>query len=322
MERATILITRPVPPEANQRLSRYFSVRQAQEGEISTPQDLIAALVGCQGVLSLLTERFDEDVFRAAPELKIVANMAVGYDNIEVSAARRHGVIVTNTPGVLTETTADLAMALLLASARRITEGDRYVREGRFQRWGPLLFTGPEVHGRTLGILGMGRIGQATARRAHFGFGMKILAWSPPNYPVPDSTIPVERIPELGNLLPRVDFLSLHLPLNSETYHLIDQEKLALLKPSAVLINSARGPLVDEDALATALESRALFAAGLDVYENEPRVHPSLLDSPHAVLLPHIGSASVSTREKMALLAADNLIAVLQGRPPINLVQS
>ncbi len=318
MERATILITRPVPPEANRKLSRHFSVHQALEGEISTSQDLVKALTGCQGVLALLTERFDENLFRNTPDLKIVANMAVGYDNIDVPAARRHGVIVTNTPGVLTETTADLAMALLLASARRLAEGDRYVREGRFQRWGPLLFTGPEVHGRTLGILGMGRIGRATARRAHHGFGMKILAWAPPNYPVQKPGFPVELIPELDKVLPRVDFLSIHLPLTPETHHLLDREKLALLKPSAVLINSARGPLVDEEALASALESRTLFAAGLDVYEHEPKVHPSLLKSPHAVLLPHIGSASVSTREKMALLAAENLTAVLRGRPPIN----
>jgi glyoxylate reductase len=245
----------------------------------------------------------------AAPELKAIANVAVGYDNIDVVAAAERGIVVTNTPGVLTDTTADLAFALILASARRIVEGDRFVRDGRFRRWEIDLLCGHDVHHRTLGLIGLGRIGRAVARRAE-GFEMRVLLHDP----AAQGSTPLE------TLLVESDFVSLHVPLTSQTRHLIGARELARMKPTAFLVNTSRGPVVDESALADALEQGRIAGAGLDVFEREPAVEPRLLEMTNVVLLPHVGSASIATRERMCRMAAEDCIAVLEGRAPAHRV--
>ncbi len=252
-----------------------------------------------EGILCLFGDRVD---FDASPRLRVVSVMAVGYDNIDVAEATRRGILVTNTPGVLTETTADLAFALLMSVARRIVEGDGDVRAGRFRGWGPFDYLGQDVHGATLGIVGPGRIGKAVAKRAR-GFGMKVLFAD-------------RRKSSLARVLRASDFVSLHCPLTPQTRHLIGKRELAMMKKSAILINTTRGPVVDESALVRALRSGTIAGAGLDVYEREPRVPASLRRMKNVVLLPHIGSASRATRDAMASLAVDNLIAGLSGRRP------
>lgn len=312
-----VLVTRPVSEAALDRLRRSVrSLTVLAEDEARDRARLLAAVRDCHGAFTLLTERVDEELLAAAPNLRIVANMAVGYDNVDVEAATRRGVLVTNTPGVLTETTADLALALLLGAARRVAEGDRYLRAGRFDRWGPLMLLGREVTGRVLGIAGMGRIGTAVAERAHLGFGMEVIYWNRSERPQVDERLGARRV-DKQELLRRSDFLSLHLPLEEETRHFLDADALARMKPTAVLVNTSRGPLVDEAALAQALTSGTIWSAGLDVFEEEPKVHPALLELENLVLLPHLGSASEETRSKMADLAVDNLLAALAGdRPP------
>jgi glyoxylate reductase len=250
-----------------------------------------------------------------------VANFGVGYNNIDVAAAARRGVMVTNTPGVLTESTADLAMALLLAVGRRIVASDRYTREGRFQFWVPFHFLGHEVSGTTLGIAGMGRIGQAVARRAR-GFDMKVLYHNRTRLPADLERSLGAQWVQWDRLLSESDYLSLHVPLTSETRHLIGATELGMMKPGAFLINTARGPVVDEAALLDALRSGRIAGAGLDVYENEPELTPGLTDLDNVVLLPHVGSATVATRRRMAAMAVDNLLAGLAGREPPNWVNA
>ncbi|MHA1653816.1 MAG: 2-hydroxyacid dehydrogenase [Candidatus Thorarchaeota archaeon] len=277
----------------------------------------------CTGLVTLLSDPIDAEVLDALPRLKIVAQYAVGYDNIDVEHATKRGIMVTNTPGVLTETTADLAWGLLMAASRRIVEADRYVRRGKWRvAWGPEMLLGVDVYGATLGIVGMGRIGYAMAKRAT-GFGMTILYTS---RSMTDITMKAER--ELGakrvdldTLLRSSDFVSIHVPLTKETRHLIDRDKLAVMKPTAILINTARGPVIDEEALAEALANGRIRAAGLDVFEKEPLAADSpLLDLDNVVLTPHIGSASIETRSRMAEICARNLVAGLQGQRPPNLV--
>lgn len=314
------LVTRPIPQAGIELLERSGLEVEVLEEGAAIDRDLLLQRAGrADGVLSLLTERVDDELLRAAPRVRVVANMAVGYDNVDVPAATRRGVLVTNTPGVLTTTTADLTMALLLATARRVAEGDRFLRGGKFDRWGPLMLLGQEVSGKTLGIAGLGRIGAAVAERASLGFGMKILYWSRTARPAIELRLEAERV-EKAELLERSHYLSLHLPLDSTTHHFIDAQALARMKPTAILINTSRGPLVDEPALVDALRAKRLWAAGLDVFEEEPEVHPRLLELDNLVLLPHIGSASEETRARMATMAAENLVAALNGLRPPSLV--
>jgi glyoxylate reductase len=308
-----VLVTRGIP-EAGLSVLDPFDVRVLHERPPER-DELLEAVSGASGVLSTATETMDGEVMDAAGEnLRIIANMAVGYDNVDVEAAGERGVVVTNTPGVLDETTADVAFMLLLAAARRLGEGERLLRAGKWEWWGPKQLMGRDVWGKRLGIIGFGRIGQALARRAK-GFGMDILYHNRSRREEAEQELRARYL-ELDDLLKTADFISIHTPLTPETTHLIGAQELRKMKPQAVLVNTSRGPVVDEAALADALADRRIFAAGLDVYEEEPTVHPKLLELETVVLAPHIGSASVETRDKMAALAAENIVAVLSGEEP------
>ncbi len=312
--RPKVVITRRIPRAGITRLEAHCDVSVASE-EPAVPSEVVRQLASdCDGLLTTLSERIDEAVLAAAPRLKVVSNYAVGFDNIDVAAATRRGVLVCNTPRVLTETTADMAWTLLMAAGRRLVESVDYARAGRWLIWGPTLLLGQDIHHATLGIVGLGQIGQAVARRAR-GFDMTVLYWDqfqPPNAAELGATYV-----ELDELLRRSDFVSLHVPLLPETRHLINDRSLALMKPTAVLVNSARGPIVDTDALVRALQAGTIFAAGLDVTDPEPLPadHP-LMRLPNCIVVPHIASASVATRDAMAELAADNLLAGLRGELP------
>jgi len=308
-----VLVTREIP-EAGLRLLEGFEVNILTERP-PTRDELLEAVRGASGVLSTATEKIDGEVMDAAGEdLKVVANMAVGYDNIGVEAARERGVVVTNTPGVLDETTADIAFMLMLAAARRLGEGERMLRAERWEWWGPKQLRGIDVWGKRLGIVGLGRIGQAVARRGK-GFGMEILYNNRSRKEDAEKELGARYL-DLDDLLRQSDFVSIHTPLSDETTHLIGERELGLMQETAVVVNTSRGPVVDETALAEALADGRIFAAGLDVYEEEPKVHPKLLDLENAVLAPHIGSATIETRDRMATLAAENLRAVLRGEEP------
>jgi glyoxylate reductase len=307
-------ITRALPEEAL-AIAREAAQLDIWEGDGPPPRaELIARASQADGLLCLLTDRIDAEMLDACPSLRVVSQMAVGYDNIDVAACSARGIAVGNTPGVLTETTADLAFALLLATARRVTEAEQFLRNGEWTTWSPLLLAGTDVFGATLGIVGMGRIGAAVAKRAA-GFSMRILYSSTRRHEdVEESTGAVYA--DLDRLLAESDFVSLHMPLSATTRHMVGAEQIARMKPTAMLINTARGPVVDEAALAEALRVRQIAAAGLDVFEREPLAADSpLLGLDNVVLLPHIGSASIATRTKMAVLAACNLAAGLRGEP-------
>jgi len=291
--------------------------------ELPPPRpDLLREIAGCDGVLTLLTDRVDNEFLDAAgPQLKVVSNFAVGFDNIDVPACTKRGVAVGNTPGVLTETTADLAWALLMAAARRVAEGDRYVRDGQWNTWGPMLLMGPDVHGATIGIIGFGRIGQAVARRAK-GFGMRILYHDPRRVsPAVEAEYGAE-FRTLEGILPESDFITLHVDLRPETRGLISAERLRWMKPSAILVNTSRGPVVDSMALAEALKRGEIGAAALDVTDPEPiPVDHPLVGLDNCLIVPHIASASLATRGKMAAMAAANLLAGIHGErlpTPVN----
>jgi glyoxylate reductase len=308
-----VLVTREIP-DAGRRLLRDFDVSVVSE---SPPErgELLEAVRGAAGILPTVTEKMDAEVMDAAGDgLKVIANMAVGYDNVDLDAAGERNVVVTNTPEVLNETTADTAFMLLLAAARRLGEAERLLRSGGWEAWGPMQLTGPDVWGKKLGVVGFGRIGQAVARRAR-GFDMEVLYHDQYRIESAEKVSGVRYV-ELDELLRTCDFISVHTPLTDETHHLIGATELGRMKPEAVLINTSRGPVVDEAALADALAEGRIFAAGLDVYEKEPEVHPKLLELENAVLAPHIGSASVETRDRMAVLAAENIVAVLSGEEP------
>ncbi len=316
-----ILIARAVFPEVVGRLTQYFEVEDNPSDEAWSSEQLIGKLQGKQGVMTMGAERIDARLLAACPELRICANMFVGYNNFELDAMTAAGVLGTNAPDVLTETTADLGFALLLATARRLAEAERFLRSGQWTRWTYDLFAGFDVHGTTLGILGMGRIGRAIARRAAHGFGMRVIYHN-------RSRLAVELEQESGaqyvgkeELLRTADHLMVVLPYSPESHHAIGAAELGLMKPSATLVNIARGGIVDDAALAVALREKRIAAAGLDVYEGEPQIHPDLLTVPNVVLTPHIGSATMATRLAMANLAADNLIGYLiENRPltPLN----
>jgi glyoxylate reductase len=313
-------ITRVLPDEAL-AIARAAADIEVWPEELPPPRNLLLAKAAdADGLLCLLTDRIDAELLDRAPRLRVVSQMAVGYDNIDVAACIARGVRVGNTPGVLTETTADLAFALLMAAARRIPESERYLREGHWQTWSPMLLTGPDIHHATLGIVGLGRIGYEVARRAR-GFEMRILYSNRTPNEAAERDFGAVRV-ELDMLLAESDFVSIHTPLTPETRHLIGAAEFSKMKPSAIFVNTARGPVVDQQALYEALRDRRIAAAGIDVFETEPLpIDDPLLTLDNAVLVPHIGSASIATRTKMAVLAARNLVAGLRGDPlphPVN----
>jgi glyoxylate/hydroxypyruvate/2-ketogluconate reductase len=311
MSKASILVARRVFPEIIELLQQHFEVEANQSDEPWTKQQLAAKLAGKAGAFTTGSERIDEEVLAAAPDLRICANMAVGFNNFDVHAMTRRGVLGTNTPDVLTETTADFGFALLMATARRVAESEHYLRAGRWDRWSYDMFAGTEVHGSTLGILGMGRIGQGIARRGAHGFGMKVIYNNRSRLSPELESQCKARYVSKEELLRTADHVVLVLPYSAESHHAIGAAELALMKPTANLVNIARGGIVDDAALAQALRERRIAAAGLDVYEGEPKVHPALLEVPNVVLTPHIASSTMPTRLAMARLAADNLIAFL-----------
>jgi glyoxylate reductase len=308
MARPKVFVTRLIP-EKGLALVRGFCEADVWEEDLPPARAaLLDRVRGVEGVLCLLTERVDAELMAAAPQLKVISNFAVGVDNVEVAEATRRKIPVGNTPGVLTDATADMAFALLMAAARRVVEGERYVRGGRWGTWSPQLLLGADLAGATLGLIGFGRIGQAVAKRAQ-GFGLRVLYHDPSARPA-FGAAPVD----LDSLLRESDFVSLHVPLTAETRHMINAATLSRMKPEAVLVNTARGPIVDPEALYQALKSKRIFAAALDVTEPEPLPADSpLLELDNCIVVPHLGSASRRTRDQMALLAARNLIAGLKG---------
>jgi glyoxylate reductase len=319
MPKWKVFVTRIIPDEGLKLILENCNAEVWQK-ETPPPKGIIIEKIkDCEGILTLLTDKIDAEIMDKAPKLRIISNYAVGYDNIDVKSATQRGIMVTNTPGVLTETTADLAFALILTTARRIVEADKFTRSGKWKSWGPMLFLGRDVYGATLGIIGLGRIGQAVARRAK-GFNMKVIYYSRKRKEDVERELGVE-YRELRSLLREADIVSIHTPLTEETYHLIGEKELSLMKPTAILINTARGAVVDQKALYKALKEWRIFGAGLDVYEKEPiDADDPLMELDNVVLLPHIGSASVETRGRMARMAAENLLAGLRGEKPPNLV--
>jgi gluconate 2-dehydrogenase len=321
MSKPSILVARAIFPDVLQSLSQVFEVESNQADEVWTPAELTRRMQGKVGALTTGSERIDAALLQANPQLKIVANMAVGYNNFDVPAMTAAGVLASNTPDVLTETTADFGFALLMATARRITESEHFLRAGKWSKWSYDMFAGAEVHGSTLGIIGMGRIGQGIARRAAHGFGMNVVYHNRSQLSAPLEAECKARYVSKQELLQTADHVMLVVPYSAQSHHTIGAAELALMKPTATLINIARGGIVDDAALAQALAAGQIAAAGLDVFEGEPQVHPDLLQVPNVVLTPHIASATVKTRRAMAQLAADNLVAYLtrgQALTPLN----
>jgi glyoxylate reductase len=319
-DRPKVLVTRPIREEPTRRLRERCDVT-IDENDFGIPRDeLLAMVAGADALITMLTEQVDAELLAAAgPQLKIVANHAVGFDNVSLPDCTAAGVMATNTPDVLTETTADTAFALLMAAARRVGEGERFLRARTPWIWGPLMMLGRDVHHKTIGIVGFGRIGQAVARRAR-GFGMDVIYADAFQLPADVEAQTGARRVDLEELLERSDFVSIHTNLTPETRHLFGAEQFKRMKDTAVLVNTSRGPVVDESALADALESGEIFAAGLDVFENEPVVNERLLELENVVVIPHLGSATVDTRDAMGHLAVDNVFAALDGRRPPTLL--
>lgn len=316
-----VLVGRAVFPSVLARLREHFDVESNDADDTWDAAELGRRMQGKAGAFTTGSERIDAALLAACPGLKAVCNMAVGYNNIDVEACTARGVLVTNTPDVLTETTADFGFALMMATARRMAESERYLRAGEWKKWSYDMFSGGDVHGATLGILGMGRIGQAIARRGALGFGMKVIYHNRSRLDAATESALSARYVDKQSLFREADHVVLVLPYSASSHHAVGAAELALMKPTATLTNVARGGIVDDAALAAALRERRIAAAGLDVFEGEPQVHPDLLTVPNVVLTPHIASATVATRLAMADLAADNLIAALgcgpnAGRPP------
>ncbi|MEM2273695.1 MAG: glyoxylate reductase [Candidatus Bathyarchaeia archaeon] len=320
MRRPKVYVTREIPERGLKKILERFDAEVWPEYGPPPKRVIIEKAGDVDALVTLLTDKIDAEVFDAAPKLKIVAQMAVGYDNIDIEEATKRGIYVTNTPGVLTETTADLSWALLMAIARRIVEADKYIREGKWKiAWHPMMLLGRDVYGATLGIIGAGRIGEAVARRAK-GFNMRILYYDIIRRPELEREIGAEYV-DLDTLLKESDFITIHVPLTKETYHMINAEKLRLVKKTAFIINTSRGQVIDEKALYEALKEERIAGAALDVFEQEP-ISPDnpLIKLNNVVLTPHIGSASHETRSRMAEMVAENLIAFFEGRVPPNLV--
>jgi glyoxylate reductase len=314
-----VYVNRLIPEEALKKLAQTCNYR-IWEGELTVPRDvLLKEVPEINGLLSLLTDKIDAPIMDAAPRLHVISNMAVGFDNIDVREATKHKIVVCNTPGVLTETTADFAFALLLAAARRVAEGERNVKEGKWKTWGPMTLLGHDVHHATLGIIGLGRIGAEVAKRAK-GFDMKTLYYDSVRRPELEKTLGVE-FRDLKTLLGESDFVTVHAPLLPETHHLIGEEQFKIMKKTAIVVNTARGPIVDPKALYNALRNHQIAYAALDVTEPEPiPLSDPLLTLNNILIVPHIASASVATRTKMALMAVDNLLAALKGERPPHIV--
>jgi glyoxylate reductase len=313
-------VTRVIPQPGIDLLHEHLDVEVNEVDAPLSHEEVVQRAGSVEALVTLLTDRVDREVLEAGRgSLKIVANVAVGYDNIDVPAATENGIMISNTPGVLTDTTADFAWALLMGIARRTAEGQEFLKAGKFKGWGIMMMLGEDVYGKTLGIVGFGRIGQALAKRAT-GFDMRLLFYDPviQSSPVADE-LGATRV-DLDTLLAESDFVSVHTPLLPETHHLIGARQLSAMKPTAYLINTSRGPVVDEAALASALKSNVIRGAALDVFEEEPKVHPGLLEVDNVLLTPHIASASTTTRTRMATMAAENVIAALDGRRPPSLV--
>lgn len=319
MSKFKVLVTRRIPDSGLKILTETCDL-DIFEGEAPISRDvLLKRIKGKDGLLCLLSDRIDKEIVAAGGRsLKVISNYAVGYNNIDVEEATKSGVLVTNTPGVLTDATADLTWALLLACARRIPKSDSLVRDGRFVGWSPTLLLGREVYGKTLGIIGMGEIGAAVARRAK-GFGMKTIYHNRKRNPEAEKELGAMYV-SVDDLLRNSDYVSLHVSLNPETRHLIGEKEFAMMKPTAILLNASRGEVIDEKALIKALKEGRIDSAGLDVYEKEPRLSPGLAELDNVVLTPHTGSATYESRDKMAVMAAENLVAGLRGERPPNLV--
>ena len=311
-----IFITRMLPDLVMKKLNDHFQVNVNLDDRALSKEEIINGTSDCDILLCLLSDTIDSDIISCNPNLKGIVNYAVGFNNIDVECATRLKIPVTNTPGVLTETTADMAWALMFCTARRIVESDRFVREGKFKGWGPKLFLGADIYGKTLGIIGAGRIGIAVAKRAS-GFNMKIL-YSDKNTNI-ENTIKAEKIDQ-EKLLRESDFVSLHVPMLPETKHLIGEKELQIMKNTAILINTSRGAVIDEEMLLKALQEKWIAGAGLDVYENEPNLVEGLVECDNIVLAPHIASASVETRTNMGFIAIENAIAIRQGKIPPQIV--
>ena len=311
-----VLVTQKIPARALALVQEVCDVQFDPQAQRLTPEALRQAVVGKAGMICLVTDQVDAQLLAAGTALKVVANVAAGYDNIDVRAATQRGIVVTNTPGAVTEATADLTWGLLLSIARRIPEGDRYIRAGKWNEWKFMFMLGGDVYDHTLGIIGMGRIGQAVARRAQ-GFGMRVLYHNRQRLDATlEQTLGATWV-ELPTLLQQADFVSVHVPLTAETTHRISEAELRMMQPTAYLINTARGAVVDEAVLVRALAEGWIAGAALDVFEREPELHQALFALENVVLVPHIGSASVATRTRMAVMAAENLLAALRGeRPP------
>lgn len=317
--KSKVFVTRRIPQAGLDILEKECQVKVNPYHRVLTKEELMEGVKGIDGLLCLLTDAIDGEIVDVNPNLKIISNYAVGYNNIKVEEVTKKGIMITNTPGVLTETTADLAWALLMSIARRIVEADKFTREGKFKGWEPMLFLGSDVHHSTLGIIGLGRIGKAVVKRA-IGFEMKILYTDVVRTPKEIENRLGIKFVSLNELLSRSDFVTIHIPLFPETHHLIGEKELKMMKKSAYLINTARGSLVDEKALIQALGGKWIAGAALDVYEDEPSLSPGLSELDNLVIVPHIGSAATATREKMSIMAANNLVSGLKGEVPPNLV--
>uniref|UniRef100_A0A7C6EI62 D-glycerate dehydrogenase n=1 Tax=candidate division WOR-3 bacterium TaxID=2052148 RepID=A0A7C6EI62_UNCW3 len=315
-----IYITRKLPQPALDLLKSYFILEVYDKDRPIEKKELKKVLYDKTGLIPLLTDNIDKEVLNSAPGLKIISNYAAGYNNIDVAEATKRGIMVTNTPDVLTETTADLTFGMIIGIARRIPEAERFLRKGRFKGWAPMLFLGYDVHQKTIGIIGMGRIGRAVARRA-IGFGMKILYYDKIRLSMKQEKIYSLHYKSIDYILKNANFITIHTPLTKETYHLLSDREFSLMKKTAFIINTARGPVIDEKALIRALKNRKIAGCALDVFENEPAVSKELLKMENVLLLPHIGSATYETRTNMALMCAENLItALIKNKIPPNLV--
>jgi glyoxylate reductase len=313
-----IFVTRIIPKPGLDLLKKHHKIEVFPHDRIPTKAEIIKGLKGKDGLLCLLSDPIDADVINSEPKLKMIASYAVGYNNIDIKAATKRGIPVSNTPGVLTDATAEMAWALLFASARRIVEADMFTRDGKFIGWSPMLMLGQDVANKTLGIIGTGRIGTAMALKSK-GFNMKILYVSDHHNEVLEKELNAEKV-ELSTLLKESDFISIHVPLTKETHYLISEKELKMMKDTAVLINTSRGPVVNEKILVKALKEKWIFAAGLDVYENEPKITKELLKLDNVVLQPHSASATINSRTQMAIITAENMIAGLKGKIPPNCI--
>lgn len=314
-----VLLTREMPGPAMEKLKKEVDLEYVSEETKLTKQEIIDRIRDKDGVISMLDDPIDADVINAAPNLRVISNYAVGFNNIDIKTATSKGIVVTNTPGVLTNATADLAWALLMAVSRRIVEGDKFLRAGKFNCWGPKLMLGYEFAGKTLGIIGMGRIGSAVAKRAK-GFDMHVVYYKRHRLSEEEEREIGAEYVSLNDLLSKSDFVSIHTPLTDDTRHMLGEEQFKKMKRNCILVNTARGPIIDEKALVKALKEGWIAGAGLDVYENEPAVTPELLDMDNVVLEPHIGSATYEAREKMAEMVVEDCLAVLNGNKPVNIV--